>query len=300
LAYVPRGSTVDRLVWKDRQGTAVPLDLQPRRYEGANLSPDGKRLSATVVDGSKRNVWVGSVDREPLQRLTFGGDDTFGAWTWDSARLAFSSGQAGAYNLFWTLTNGSAKSERLTDSPRAQKPTSWSSGSDVLLFNDIGPKTGLDIWQLSVASKVAKPLVQTPYREMEAVFSPDGKWIAYQSDESGRYEVWARAYPEGPKIQISTDGGSGPMWRGDGHELFYQTATEMMAVPVLDLHNLRVGRPMRLFEHAKGLAPGRGYDVTRDGKRFLLIDAAAGIPSRLHLMLNWSEEVRRAMASAQP
>jgi eukaryotic-like serine/threonine-protein kinase len=153
---------------------------------------------------------------------------------------------------------------------------------------------------LSLASRDVRPLIKTRYREMEAVFSPDGKWIAYQSEESGRYEVWAQAYPEGPKIQISTDGGSGPMWRGDGRELFYQTQTEMIAVPVLDQNPLRVGRPTPLFAHAKGLEPARGYDVSQDGQRFLLIDKAAGIRSRLHLVLNWSDEVRRAVASVQP
>ena len=297
LAYLPSGSSLDKLVWKDRRGATIPLGINPRRYRfPPALSPSGQRLAVNVQEGPARNVWIGSVEREPLARLTFGDDDILPLWKPDGQRLVFTSGQSGRYNIFSTPTDGSGKAEQLTDSAHAQKATSWSPAGDVLLLNDIDPSTDLDILELSVDRKQTRAFMRTRFRELEAVFSPDGHWVAYQSDESGQFEVYVQPYPgPGAKTQISVDGGMAPFWNHNERELFYQTATGMMAVPVLDVQTLRVGVPVRLFAYSKTGAPGREYDVSPDGQRFLMIEKAEGgrVPSQLNLVLNWTEELQK-------
>jgi serine/threonine protein kinase len=297
LVYVPSRSSLDTLVWKDRRGVTTPLGLNPRRYSAPALSPDGRRLAVTVSEGSARNVWIGSVEREPLTRLTFGNDDWSSLWTHDGQRLFVNSGQNGRYNIFWMPTDGSGKAERLTDSVDAQQATSLSPNGDVLLFTD-NFTSGYNIWQLSVGRKETRPLVKTRTGEAYAVFSPDGRWVAYESDESGRGEVYVQAYPwPGLKMQISVAGGTEPRWNRNGRELFYQTATAIMAVPVLDGQNLRPGSPVRLFA-----SDGRrGYDVSPDGHRFLIIEKAeaGSSPSRLKLVLNWFEELKRLVPTGK-
>ena len=197
-------------------------------------------------------------------------------------------------------TDGSGQTERLTDSAHAQKPTSWSPGADVLLFNDIDPSTRLDIWEMFVDRKEARPLVKTSFREMEAVFSPNGHWVVYQSDATGRYEVYVQPYPgPGEKRQISVDGGMAPSWNPNGHELFYLTPTAMMAVAVLNTEDFRAGPPMRLFPYSTA-AEGKNYDVSPDGQRFLMVEKAEAsrVFSHLNLVHNWFHELRRIVPPA--
>src|SRR5207237_40180 len=145
----------------------IPLGINPRRYRfPPALSPNGQHLAINVHEGPARNVWIGSIEREPLARLTFGDDDTLPLWARDGRRLVYTSGQSGRYNIFSTLTDGSGKPEQLTDSAHAQKATSWSPAGDVLLFNDIDPSTGLDILELSVDRKETRAFIRTRFREL--------------------------------------------------------------------------------------------------------------------------------------
>jgi eukaryotic-like serine/threonine-protein kinase len=299
LAYFPGWSSLQGLAWRDRRGIGTPLPLKPRRYGTPSLSPDGKRLAVSVQTGATRNIWVGSVEREPLTRLTFGNDDYFGLWTPGGGRVVYTSLQNGHYDIFWTPSDGGGSAEPVPvrEGASAKKATSWSPNGDVLLFND-DPQTGMDIWQWWPDRKQARPFINTRFRELEAVFSPNGRWVAYQSDESGQTEVYVLAYPgPGPKTRVSTDGGAGPLWNRNGRELFYQSVNGIMAVPVLDTQTMRLGAPVRLFSYQArgGTSGGRAYDVSPDGDRFLTVEPAdpAHPPSQLNLVQNWFAEVRR-------
>jgi serine/threonine-protein kinase len=279
LVYLPGHVSRARLVWKDRRGVPKPLPLNPRRYESPRLSPDGRRLAVTVHEGPARDAWVGSVEREPLTRLTFGNNDFASAWTRDGKRLIVSGGQVG---IFWTPADGSGKVERLTDSPDAKLAWSASPVANVVLFNSEG------IWQLSLDSKESKKLQQEPTSCCGA-FSPDGKWIAYVSRVSGRAEVYVRPYPgPGPRVQVSDETGFLPHWNPNGRELFFKSGTTLVAVPVLDTQTFRVGAPVKMFTHTE-----YDYDVSRDGERFLIVENtdSSGIPAQFNLVQRWFDEL---------
>jgi Tol biopolymer transport system component len=190
------------------------------------------------------------------------------------------------------LTNGSGTSERLTRSPNPQAPTSASPRADAILFDDVDPVTKADIWELSLSSKETRPILKTPFNEGAAVFSPDGHWIAYQSDESGGQEVYVQAYPgPGAKRRVSVEGGSGPSWSHTGRELFYQTPTAMFAVPILDVQDLRVGPPRLLFAKVRGEGIARA-DPSLDDQRFLMMERRPGESAPLNIVQNWFEELK--------
>ena len=287
LVYRPAGASARNIVWRDRQGVSVPIVTRAREYSGPTLSPDGERLSVNVREGPTRNIWTGRVTDEPLTRLTFGNDDVFGLWSHDGARLFFTAGQHGSYNIFSIATNGSGNAERLIQSAHAQAATSLSPSGDTLLFNDVDPVTKTDIWELSLSTKTSRPLIKTPFREGDATFSPDGRWIAYDSDESGQSEVYLQSYPSsGGKRRVSLDGGSMPFWSHSGRELFYSTATATFAVALFGARDPRVGAARRLFE-------GQAWDVSKDDQRFLMLEkAAVNQSSQLNLVENWFEELK--------
>ena len=166
---------------------------------------------------------------------------------------------------------------------------------DTLLFHDIDPADGRDIWEFSTASGKARPVLKTPSNEMYATFSPDGHWIAYASDESGSFEIYARAYP-GPAVKrrISPAGGSRPFWSHSGRELFYQTATAVFSVPILDARDLRMGAPVRLFAHS-----GERLAVSADDQRFLTVENAddSRSTSQVNVVLNWFQDLKSRMAT---
>jgi Tol biopolymer transport system component len=304
LVYRPTGSSASSIVWRDRQGATVPITTVPRNYLSLALSQDGGRVSVNVVDGSSRNIWTGSVANGLLTRLTSGDTDAFGLWSRDGSRLFYSNGQSN-FNIFWIATDGSGKTERLTESSHRQAAWSLSPGGDTILFNDIDPSTGpgstgTDIWALSVSSKESRPIVKTRFDEAGAVFSPDGRWIAYHSDESTvptstkpQFEVYVQAYPgPGPKQQASREGGRWPYWSHSGHELFYLTDTAVFAVAVQAGGDLRIGTPVRLFARTGG-NQGIGYATSPDDQRFVMIEKAGSQSSQLSLVQNWLEELKQ-------
>ena len=292
LIYFPRRLSLESLVWKDRQGVSTPSGLNPRRYTSApRLSPDGRRVAITVVDGGARNVWVGSVDREPLTRLTFGNNDVSGPWTPDGRGVVFASGAQGPFNLFLAAADGSTPSKRLTSDPKAQAPTSVSPDGDVVFYNEIEPSTGIvHIGRVSIKGREMGRLAGTRSNESIGKLSPDGRWLAYTSDESGTDETYVRAYPgPGLKVQVSVGGGDAARWRGDGGELFYRAPTAVMAVPVLDLQTFRAGAPVRLFNYT-----GQ-FDVDPSGQRFLVYEKAetGHAVSQLNVIQNWFTELKQ-------
>jgi eukaryotic-like serine/threonine-protein kinase len=297
LAYLPGGLQAEErtLVWLDRRGAAVPVLETPRPYADPVLSPDGRRLALTV-EGATFDVWVYELDRGTLTRLSFGGDDSEPTWSRDGRRIAWTSSRGGRQNVFWRAADGSGAEERLTTSDHPQRPQSFSADGKFLAFVDVDPSTGDDLWLLPLDGD-RKPVVflKTPFNEGQAQFSPDGKWIAYTSNESGRNEVYVTPFPRpGGKLQISIDGGSQPTWSPAGRELFYRKEDKLLAVLVETKVGLTAGKPSVLFE---GKFVG-GYDPTPDGQRFVMMrsNEAQSAPKQINVLLGWFEDLERRVA----
>jgi serine/threonine-protein kinase len=204
--------------------------------------------------------------------------------------------RAGASNLFWQAADGTGPVERLTESANEQNPTSFSPAGTPLVFYEVASTTARDIAVLSLeGERRATPLVQTPFEERDAVVSPNGHWVAYGSNESGQFEVYVRPFPEvdGGRWQVSTGGGMWPLWARSGRELFYLVLPgRMMAVPIQSGPTFAAGNPQVVFEGRYFTGGGRSYDVSPDGRRFLMIkDASAtsdtSTPPQLIIVQNW-------------
>ncbi len=301
LVYVPGDSKVsDRtLVWVDHRGSEQPLPLPPRAYRNPRLAPDGKRLVLVVDEGNKGDVWISDLFRESLIRLTFDGVAQLPLWTSDGKKVTFMSNPAGrARNLFWKAADRTGNEERLTTSEHSQYPNSWSPDGETLAFTDIDPVTLMDIWILSIKNRQTSPFLQTPFNEANLVFSPDGHWVAYQSDESGRDEIYVQPFSgPGSKELVSTDGGTEPVWSRDGRQLFYRNGDNMMSVSTTFQPTFRSSRPEVLFERPYLLLPSYpNYDVAADG-RFLVIKENEQLTSAtvMNVVINWSEELKQKL-----
>jgi serine/threonine protein kinase len=306
LVYIPgRSLAVERgkLVWVDRKGTEQPIAAPERSFVRPRVSPDGRRLAVAIADAGFQ-IWIYDLDRETLTRLTFeGGINLDPVWTPDGKRIAFESGGPG--NLFWQAADGSGKAERLTTNEYGQLPVSWSPDGQVLAFVELSPSTGRDIWTLRLDDRKPQAFLQTPFSEGAPAFSPDGRWLAYGSDESGRLEIYVQPYPgPGGKWQISTDGGTEPAWNPNGRELFYRQGTKMMGVDVTTQPSFSVGKPRTLFEgqFAPSATPSdRNYDVSPDGQRFLMVKTLEQEQpiSQINIVLNWFEELKQKVPTGK-
>ena len=305
LAYVVGGpfEILRSLVWVDRHGQEEPIKAPPRAYYLPRLSPDGTRLALDTRD-QESDIWIWEFARQTLRRLTMDPAlDWYPVWTPDGGRVMFSSSRAGAQNLFSQAADNTGTAERLTTSPNFQFPTSISPDGTRLIFYENSPKTGPDLRVLRMdGAKQIEPLVETTFTEHNGEISPDGHWLAYESNESGQFQIHVRPFPhvESATFQISTGGGTKPVWARSGRELFYfDGSNSMTVVPVQTTPTFTYGNPTRLFDgrYFSG-PPGRTYDVSPDGTRFLMIkdgDTANPnvTPASMVIVLNWSEELKR-------
>jgi hypothetical protein len=207
-------------------------------------------------------------------------------------------------NIFWQMADGSGGLEKLLPSEHTDAPHSWSPDGQLLAFIEVNPTTGIDILMLRLSDRKVQPFIRTPFNEGAARFSPDGHWLAYISDESGRNEIYVQPYPgPGGKWQISTEGGTEPVWNRNGRELFYRNGNKMMAVDIATQPSFAAGKPRMLFEGPYTLAPGQtpNYDVSPDGQRFLMlkpVEQAAG-PTQINVVLNWFEELKQKVPAGK-
>jgi eukaryotic-like serine/threonine-protein kinase len=298
LVYVPGGiqGAGRKLVWVDRNGAEQPFAAPAHAYESPRLSPDGQRM-AVVADSQ---IWLYDLSRETLTRLTFEGNTNSRAvWTPDGKRIAFYSTKDGQLNLFWQLADGSGSLEKLATSDFINVPVSFSPDGQLLAFHEANPTTGEDILVLRLSDRKVQPFLRTSFNEADPRFSPDGRWIAYMSDESGHSEIYVQPYPgPGGKWQISTDGGTEPVWNRNGQELFYRNGNKMMAVEITTQPSFALGKPRMLFEGPYVLAtvPVSNYDVSPDGRRFLMVkptEQTQAVPTQINVVLNWFEELKR-------
>jgi serine/threonine-protein kinase len=302
LAYVPGGPDWEaprKLVLVDRRGEVQPVTNDARIFYDPGLSPDGRRIAVAIAREGNTDLWLYDMNRETLSRLTVsGGEDQGAIWTPDGKRITYYYGMAGPFQIYSLSADGSGEPEKILDGANSQRPESWSPDGKVLVFSENDPETGFDIWSLDLEVGKAEPVLDTTFDELHGALSPDGRWLAYVSNESGTYEIYLTPFPDpGGKWQISTEGGDNPKWARGGTELLYRNGDKMMSVSVSTEPELRAGKPSVLFEwrHPPRLFEGlyrRYYDVTPDGQRFLMIEGEEGEASKqLHVVLNWAEEL---------
>ncbi len=293
LVYVVGGageSAQLEFVWVDRAGGEEPVAADPAGYQEFDLSPDGTRIAVFTV-GDTPALWIYDLARDTMTRLTFGSATGFGpAWTPDGTRVAFGT------PLAWKRADGTGEVERLSDDV-ASFPESFAPDGATLVFRTEG---GLGTLELEGDRAVTELLNDRGFIERGAEVSPDGRWLAYTSDESGRREVYVRPFPdvETGRWQISTDGGEWPVWNVADNELFYRGPTGVMALAYETDPTFRPGAVTQLLERVIVGGGNRRMAVSPDGERFLLLRdlsdrtaAADEAPTRIHVVLNWFEEL---------
>ena len=306
LVYVA-GSDLDQgdrtLVWVDRDGREEALAAEPRAYLYPRISPDGGRLAVFLPD-QEIDIWIWDFARETLTRLTFApGWDLNPVWTPDGRQVAFASDRDGTPHLYLKAADGAGAVERLTESENDQYPYAFTPDGRQLVFLEM---QNLDLVVLSLEGS-PEPLLATEFSERNGEISPDGLWLAYESNASGQYEIYVRPFPnvEDGQWLISNGGGTRPLWAPDGRELFYLApGRRLMAVPVEPVEPVETvqtepsfapGNAEEVFGGyyvAGGAAFGRSYDISPDGERFLMIKDETS-STEFILVQNWFEELKR-------
>src|SRR5262249_54469895 len=237
--------------WLDALGEMQPLLMTPGKYSRPRLSPDGRRLTVRATGASGMDIWVYDSERGTMMRLTHGGASPDSpVWSPDGRFIVFEDVQSGG--MFWTRSNGGSKTQPLTRSKIVQQPYSFSPDGKRLAFMEPGAG-GFDLWTVPIRNDgstleagTPEAFLQTPFDERHDSFSPDGRWLAYASNETGRFEIYAQAFPgKGEKWQISNSGGVNPVWSRNGHELFYRTEDQqiMVVTYTASANAFRAGKP---------------------------------------------------------
>ena len=301
LAYAMAGSELGKgtFAWVDRQGRAEILDDTPRdyRFNRVRLSPNGRQIATQVtVEGMKSQVYLFDIARHMLVQFTTEGMSTNPEWSPDGKRIAFLSDRSSGPGLYCKSVDGNGPVALLT--PGSYFPCSWSTDGKFLACMKQDSGTVDDIWVVTLdGDSEPEPFLNTRSWEDNPRFSPDGRWIAYTSSESGKNEVYIQQYPKGGrKTRISSEGGASPVWAADGRELFYSDGTQMMVVAITPDPNFSVGTPQALFDvtaYSVGGNFGPGYDVTPDGQRFIILKRSEKPEVELVIVQNWFEELKR-------
>jgi serine/threonine protein kinase/Tol biopolymer transport system component len=303
LAYVPARPQPrqNSLTWVDRAGVETPAGPSGGTYFQPRLSPDGRRVAVTVRGPETDDVWLYDLSRQAWTRFTSQGSSAFPVWSPDGRALTYTSSRTGRDNMYRRALDGGGPEEHLLVSDRPNYPFSFSPDG-TLIFVEISIPSAQDIWFLGAGEKKASSLVETTFAEGAPAFSPDGRLLAYVSNESGRNEIYVRPFRgAGEKVTISNEGGNETIWSKDGRELFYRSGDAMMAVDITTTPALSVGRPRRLFEkrYELSLALWPNYDVTPDGQRFLMVRRVDEDedPAQINVVLNWRDELRKLVST---
>jgi eukaryotic-like serine/threonine-protein kinase len=309
LTYTSPPARTSKLTWLDRSGKEIETVTDPGRYAFNHLSPDGKRVAVVRLDpaSSVGDVWIHEMGRKGATRFTFQPMLYWMAWSPDGSRIALSGSLKGNFDLYERAAGGEGSETLLArfDSYFWAMPTDWSPDGRYLAFTRIDPKTAWDLWVLPLFGD-RKPVLflKTPFSETSGRFSPDGRLMAYMSNESGRSEVQVRPFPgPGGRWAVSTGGGGRPRWRRDGREIFYLAPdAKLMSVDIRgDSVNPEFGPPRPLFDLPKVVvdwafaeSASFDYDVGPDGQRFLVnLPVGANEPRPITLVLNWTAELER-------
>jgi Tol biopolymer transport system component len=306
------GGDSSQIVWFDRAGNTLPASLggSGACCEPA-ISPDGKALAFRRQTGGTIDIWLRDLGRSVDTRLTTNGAtnlDPF--WSPKGDRILFNSSRGGVFDLYEKAIDGSGQDESVVSNSNIKLPDQWTRDGRFIVYSELDPRTKWDLWALPMQGDTkerhAFPLLHSEFNELYGQISPDGRLLAYTSDESGRREVYLRRYPEADgQIRISVGGGEQPRWRGDGKELFFVTTegtlTAVNIKSVLSSSNTQVktlvepGTPVQLFETRIGEGSGHvafQYDVTADGERFAIATTSSTESTSLTVMVNWTEATK--------
>jgi Tol biopolymer transport system component len=296
LAYRATAPVEFQPTWFDRQGKAMGGAGERGIYYGLTLSPDGTRAAVARSDSQRSlnlNLWDLDLARSASTRVTTGAVlVTSPVWSPDGNRIVFAAVRDGIYNLYVIPASGSKPHEPLLESAQNKTPLSWSADGRWLLYAVLDPKTGNDLWLLPMDRK-GEPVryLGTEFNESAGLFSADGRWIAYASNESGRDEIYIRAFPDtGEKFLISRGGGRDPRWPAKSRELFYLSPDGKVTAVEIPGDPRKSGAPQSLFQAPPS---ARGWDVSADGKKFLFAapgDQSSQIP--FTVVLNWAAGLR--------
>jgi serine/threonine protein kinase/Tol biopolymer transport system component len=290
-----------RLAWLNRQGNILSVMGDPHRYTRPVLSPDGTRVAVVRSELSNWDIWLTGVSGGGDTRFTFDpARDNDPVWSPDGKRIAFSSDRAGQLDLYQHSSDGAGKDELLFKSDHTKTVTDWSRDGRYLLYTDSDPQTKRDLWVMPMDGPPGErrpvAFLRSAFNEYNGKFSPDGRWVAYASDESGRYEIYVRPFPAaeggGAKWMVSRDGAREPRWRGDGKELFYlaPNGSVMAASVSASGAAFQSATPAALFK-----APSTpGWDVSADGKQFLFpVPAGDAAQAPFIVVQNWTALLRK-------
>ena len=303
LAYQAGAETANsQLLWFDRTGKQIGALGDPAAYSALELSPDGKRVSVSILDeaGKGQDIWLYDVARGLRTRFTFGPSQAYEAiWSPDGSRIVFSSRRKGSVDLYQKDSSGAGNEETLLEDNLDKYPDSWSTDGKFLLYEALGSSRSTELFVLPLTGdRKPIPLLQSQFGGTDdGRISPDGRWVAYCSNESGRNEIYVTSFPStGGKWQISTAGGYFPRWRHDGSEIFYLTPdNRLMAASVNGKGaGIEVGGVKPLFATRIVFAGGYQYDVSADGQRFLIDTAPEqATSSPITVVLNWTAGLKK-------
>jgi serine/threonine-protein kinase len=303
------------VVWLDSSGKMQPLIATPGAYVVPRFSPDGRRLALAISSSSGTDIYSYDLQRETMTQLTFGGHAQVPVWTHDGKHIAFESSASG-FGISWVRSDGSGEPQQLLASQNNIAPWSFSPDGRRLAYFESSPETGYDLWTVTLDAsdpdhpKVGKPesFLRTPSDENVPMFSPDGRWIAYRSNESGTSEIYVRPFPSerGGKWQISTGGGLYGIWSNNGRELFYEAADNRIMVVDYTVNgdSFVPGKPRLWSEKQIFYAGTSNLTLAPDGKRFAVLPMPEGTgPGKgsVHVtfLLNFLDELRRRIPAAQ-
>ena len=298
VAQTSRVVSFSQLIWTDRNGNQVGVVGKPDVYANVALAPDGKSVAIDKTDSGNQNtdVWIYELQGDRTERVTFDPSiDTMPLWSPDAARLAFSSSRRNMFDLYLKDTSGAQDEKLIAHVDADQYADDWSKDGKYILYS-----RGPDLYFLTYPELKSTLFLKTPSTLRNGRFSPDGKWVAYASNESGKWEIYVTSFPEARgKWQVSAGGGEQPRWRGDGKELFYLSSdARMMATPVSEGANFNAGAPIALFQanprEAAATSEQSLYDVSRDGQRFLINTEPkqAGVEP-MSVILNWTARLNK-------
>ena len=287
-----------QLIWFDRKGNQVGVVGKPDLYANVSLAPDGKSVAVDKTDTGNQNtdVWIYELQRDATKRVTFDpAIDAMPVWSPDISRLVFASSRQNVFNLYLKAADGAQEEKPIQHINADEYPSDWSRDGRYILYN-----RGPELWFLTFPEMKSTPFLKTPSTLKNGHYSPDGKWVAYASNESGKWEVYVTSFPAAQgKWQVSSGGGEQPRWRGDGKELFYLSSDgKVMSTPVTEGANFDVGAPVPLFQanpkEAVGTSEQLFYDVSRDGQRFLInTEVKQAEVEPMTVVLNWAARLNK-------
>jgi serine/threonine protein kinase/Tol biopolymer transport system component len=292
LAFVQGGEAdTIQLTWRDRFGKPVGIAGPPDRWTNFKLSPDERSAALSREEPNRlHTIWILDLVNGATSRFVADGDNLSPVWSPDGKQLVYTSVRNGLMFLLRPV-GGTGQEEQVFVVQRGgYYPSSWSPDGKYLVFRANVPETGTDVWLLPWSDRKAQPLLQTKFNEQNGKISPDGNWLAYQSDESGSNEVYVTQFPQPARSwRISTGGGVNPFWRGDGKELYFVSGNKLMAVSVTDVTEFQAATPQVLFQ-----IEGPNYAPSKDGQRFLVsvVTEKASAPP-INVVLNWTAELKK-------